>query len=262
MTAYFSAIWKCRYFWLSLVKNDLRARYRGSAIGIGWSLLHPIAMTAIICVAFGRLFKMDVQELAPYLMSGLTFWGYLSTVIIGGCQSFFSGESYIRQYPAPMAIYPLRTVLGGAFHYLMGLGLVLALGGITHGYDGPLPVLSLLPTVALLLMLGWAVAILFAVVNVRFRDASHLSEVGLQVLFYLTPIMYPAKVLLDQPPIGPLLYKLNPLVPFLELLRKPLKDGQVPELTTYLIAAAIVVVTAAVAGVVLRSQERKVIFHL
>ena len=48
MSRYLAAIWKCRYFWLSLVKMDLRTRYRRSALGLGWSLLNPIAMTAVM----------------------------------------------------------------------------------------------------------------------------------------------------------------------------------------------------------------------
>ena len=57
MTGYFSAIWRLRYFWMALVRIDLRNRYRRSVIGIGWSLLHPIAMTVVLCVVFSRLFE-------------------------------------------------------------------------------------------------------------------------------------------------------------------------------------------------------------
>ena len=57
MQAYLAAIWNCRFFWLSLVKIDLRSRYRGSVLGICWSLLHPIAMTAILCVVFQVAFN-------------------------------------------------------------------------------------------------------------------------------------------------------------------------------------------------------------
>src|SRR5713101_906048 len=105
MVAYFGAVWGCRYFWLSLVKMDLRARYKGSALGLGWSLLQPIAMTAIICTVFSTIFKLDWQNYAPFLMSGLTFWNFIVTVSIQGTHCFFQGECYIRQYPAPMAIY-------------------------------------------------------------------------------------------------------------------------------------------------------------
>jgi ABC-type polysaccharide/polyol phosphate export permease len=126
MTAYLGAIWKCRFFWLSLVKMDLTSRYRGSVLGICWSLLHPIAMTAILCVVFKYAFGMDnIRTYAPLLFTGLTFWNFFSSVVLQGCNCFFQGESYIRQFPAPMAIYPLRVVLGSAFHF--GIGLLLAI---------------------------------------------------------------------------------------------------------------------------------------
>src|SRR5262249_36214672 len=157
---------QCRYFWLSLVRIDLRARYRGSVLGIGWSLLHPIAMTAILCTVFSAIFKQDIHYFAPYLMAGLTFWAYLVNVSLVGRQCFFQGECYIRQYPAPMAIYPLRTMLGSGFHFGLSLLLVLGLTWLCLELPGPLALLSLLPTVALLLVFGWSLALLFGLATV------------------------------------------------------------------------------------------------
>ena len=56
MVGYLSAMWRCRYFWMSLVKIDLRTRYRRSVIGLGWSLLRPLLMTTIMCLVFRRIF--------------------------------------------------------------------------------------------------------------------------------------------------------------------------------------------------------------
>ena len=71
VTAYFRAIWRCRYFWMSLVKMDLRTRYRRSVLGIGWSLLNPIAMTAIFCVVFSKVFGGDdIGGYGAYLLAG------------------------------------------------------------------------------------------------------------------------------------------------------------------------------------------------
>src|SRR4051794_24711565 len=111
MIRYVKDIWRCRYFWLSLVKMDLRTRYRRSILGIGWSLLHPIAMTIILCLVFSTSFGVPIKDFAPDLMAGLATWSYILTVALNGGQSFFQGESYIRQHPAPVAVYPLRTVL-------------------------------------------------------------------------------------------------------------------------------------------------------
>jgi ABC-type polysaccharide/polyol phosphate export permease len=125
VTEYFSEIWRLRYFWFSLVRTDLRKRYRRSVLGMGWSLLQPIAMTIVLCVVFSKIFNQDVKVFAPYLLCGLTFWGLISATVMHGCQCFLEGESYIRQHPAPLAIYPLRTVLGAGFHFLLGFGIIM-----------------------------------------------------------------------------------------------------------------------------------------
>jgi lipopolysaccharide transport system permease protein len=270
MQAYLGAIWNCRFFWLSLVKMDLRARYRGSVLGIGWSLLHPIAMTTILCFVFRYAFHEDLRTYAPFVFIGMTFWGYFATVLVQGCGSFFQGESYIRQFPAPMAIYPLRTVLGSAFHFIIGLVLAIILA-LCAGPDGKLSpdatrhsqlwaLPSLLPSFVLLLLFGWCLAILFGMLCVRFRDTRHLTEIVLQGLFYLTPIMIqPSKL---QSRRLALVLECNPLSAFLNLLREPILYGRVPSLTMYAMAAGIVLLLAVAAMISLWIEERRLIFYL
>src|SRR4029450_11097496 len=121
MSAYIGAIWRCRYFWLSLVRMDLRHRYRGSVLGIGWALLPPLALTGILLTGFHKLFHMDLADYGPYLLAGLACWNYIVFVTIQGSLCFLHGEAYIRQFPAPMAIYPLRTALSGGVHLVLAL---------------------------------------------------------------------------------------------------------------------------------------------
>lgn len=271
MTAYLGAIWSCRFFWLSLVNMDLRSRYRGSVLGIGWSLLHPIAMTAIMCVVFRYAFKQDLQTYAPLVFTGFTFWGFFSAAVVQGCGCFFQGESYIRQFPAPMAIYPLRTVLGAAFHFAIGLILAILIG-LAAGPDTRLEpsatrtlqllaLPSLIPTCLLLLMLGWSLSVLSGLLSVRFRDTRHLTEIALQGLFYLTPVMYRIETFEKQQRLMRLL-KCNPLVSFIDLLREPILLGRIPTLTTYATATAIVLLLTGTAILALWSEERRLIFYL
>ncbi len=261
MRTYFGAIWNCRYFWLSLVRMDLRSRYRGSILGIGWSLLHPMAMTAILCAVFHSILKAPLEELAPSLFAGLTFWNYWSGSAVQGCDCFFRAESYIRQFPAPLAIYPLRTVLGCAFHFLVGLVLVLALTVYFRGMPSAWALVSLVPAIVVLLLFGWCTALLFGLATVRFRDARHLTEVGMQALFYLTPIMYPMRMLEGRPRLLPLL-KLNPLLPFLQILREPIVDGHPAALATYGSACLILVMLGGAACLAMLHEERRLIFYL
>ncbi|HWG45388.1 MAG TPA: ABC transporter permease [Gemmataceae bacterium] len=268
MRDYLGAIWNCRFFWLSLVKMDLTSRYRGSVLGICWSLLHPIAMTTILVLVFRYAFNMpDVRTFAPLIFTGFTFWGFFGASLVQGCGCFFQGESYIRQFPAPMAIYPLRNVLGAAFHFVIGLllAIVFALSVGPDAHDSTrvsqlIALPSLLPTLMLLLLFGWSLSTLFGLLNVRFRDTRHLTEIALQGLFYLTPIMY-SKTMFKNRMLGQVL-QYNPLVPFLDLLREPILYGRVPSLMTYAMAASVVLLVTVAAAIALKIDERRLIFHL
>jgi ABC-type polysaccharide/polyol phosphate export permease len=260
MTAYLGSMWNCRYFWLSLVKMDLRSRYRGSVLGIGWSLLQPIGMTVILCTVFTTVFHQNIAEYAPKLFAGLTLWNYFVAVVTQGCQCFFQGEAYIRQFPAPMAIYPLRATLGSAFHFLVGLLLAVVVGLWFRGGFHPAALASLVPAVLLLLAAGWAVALLFGLATVRFRDTRHLTEVGLQALFYMTPVMY-TEEMLEGRRLGTLI-QYNPLMPFLRMLRQPIVDGHSASLATFAAAGLIVLVLVLLATAALSRDERRLIFYL
>jgi len=170
MTGYLSAIWRLRHFWMALVRIDLRNRYRRSVIGIGWSLLQPIAMTIVLCVVFCQLLGMDLHTYAPLLLSGLTFWGFIMAVVMQGCQCFFQGESYIRQHPAPLAIYPLRTTLSAGFHFVLGFGIATVFVWCVQGFGNLPALLSLVPTFALLFVIGWSLAVCMGVATVMFHD--------------------------------------------------------------------------------------------
>jgi len=257
---YFRDVWRLRHFWLALVRIDLRSRYRRSMIGMGWSLLHPIAMTAVLCTIFCQLLQADVRTYGPYLLNGLTFWNFIVAVTNGGCQCYFQGESYIRQHPAPLAIYPLRVVLGAGVHFLLGLGIVLVFVWALHGF-GNLPALvSLVPTLLLIFLFGWSLAICVGMINVLFQDTQHLVEVGLQILFYLTPIMYTADLLRSRHLEW--LVGLNPLAAYLELLRQPILEGRLPPPAAVAIAATTTLLAAATATLGLARMERRMIFYL
>lgn len=120
-------IWKFRYFWLSLVKMDLLTRYRKSVLGIFWSLLQPIGMTAIFCVVFSKLNQTQWDTFSKYLMAGLVSFGFLRDCTLGGCHSLTRHEGYIRQAPLPFAVYSLRVMLTSAIHFLISLVVVVVL---------------------------------------------------------------------------------------------------------------------------------------
>jgi lipopolysaccharide transport system permease protein len=260
VAAYFAAIWQCRYFWLSLVKMDLETRYRRSLLGLGWSLLHPIFLTVTLYMVFRGVFGGDASSYALEVLTGLVIWNYITGVSALGCNCFLVAETYIRQHPSPMAIFPLRTALSALVHFGLALLVVLAATALLAGFHNGIVLLSLIGNTALLFGLAWSLALLAGFANVIFRDTEHLLQVGFQILFYGTPIIYPER-LLDTYSVGQLL-KLNPLVPFLRLFREPILRGELPSWETYAAASAWLLVLAGLAMLVCRSLQRRLIFYL
>lgn len=260
VTAYARSAWDYRHFGLCLVKADLRRRYRRSVLGLGWSMLQPLCMTVVLAVVYRRLFHVSFREFAPVLLSGLAFWNMISHSVIQGCSALVSAESYIRQEPVPLVIFPLRTVLTIGFHYLVSLPLALACAWLAQGVHNPLALVSLVPTLLLLFVFAVSVATLVSICYVYFPDTQHLAEIGLQALFFLTPVAYPVWVLQENN-LGVLL-RYNPLSVLLGLVRDPVVFARWPSWESYGLATLLVAACAACAAWVLSRVERRLIFAL
>ena len=259
-----ATIWKYKNFWLSLVIMDLRTRYRRSVLGIGWSLMNPLMMTVVFCVVFAKFFhNPDWRHSAPHFLGGMTLFEFIRGSALGGCATFFRNESYIRQYPLPLAIYTLRTVLGTAVHFMIAMGVVLASLMVLQPENAARPLAMLvvvLPSIVMLFLFCWSVAILASFMTVYFQDTQQLLEVVLQVFFFLTPIMFQSKMLIDRG-LGVLL-DINPAVTFLDLIRQPLLDGNIPAMASYLRATMILALFGATAIATTAKLEKRMIFQL
>lgn len=260
MVTYAAQIWRCRYFWLNLAKMDLLNRYRRSMLGVGWSLLSPIVMALVLCTVFNNLFQLDARDFWMFLLAGLSFWNFIAASATLGCGCFHQGEAYIRQHRAPLAIYPLRIVLGAAFHLLLALAVVLASGWVFSGSLRAEALWSLLPGLVLLLTFGWALALLCGVATVVFPDVRHLTEIGLSIWFYATPIIYPT-TLLKQRGLG-WLVDYNPLAAFADLIRQPLLEGTLPEGAAFATAALTTLAVVVLGALLLARFERRLVFYL
>jgi len=262
MIQHVMATWRCRHFWLSLVHLDLRNRYRRSVLGIGWSLLHPLAMTVVFCIAFGGILgSQDWRSFAPKLLVGLAIWDFMKSSIIFGCDAFIRGEAYIRQCPLPMSIYSLRIVLGTFIHFLIALALVVvALITLTGTPDALYALPTILPTIAMLSVFCWSIATLAAFAHAYFHDTKHLIEVVSQLLFFLTPIMYPPG-LLEAKGLG-WIVEINPVAHFIVLIGQPLMEGKIPAPEQYLYAGGLTVALFGLACGAMAWLQKRLIFQL
>src|SRR4051812_25596509 len=149
-----ATVWRFRHFWLSLAGMDLRVRYRRSVLGIGWSLLHPVVMTVVFCVAFASwLGNGDWRTAAPFYLAGLAVWDVVKHSAVQGSLTFLRNEPYIRQSPIPLAVYTLRTSLGTAVHFGIALCVSVVATAVLHPADHATPFYALWAVVPAVLLL-------------------------------------------------------------------------------------------------------------
>jgi ABC-type polysaccharide/polyol phosphate export permease len=218
-------------------------------------------MTAILSVVFTQIMHQDIRRYAPRLLGGLAVWQFILRSSLMGCQTFFLGRPYIRAHPLPIAIYPLRNAMVETFHLMVALVVVVFMAAIlVRPPFSPIALLSLVPTVVLLFLLAWSLAVMTGFANVHFQDTQHILEIGFQLVFYATPIIYPPEVLIRNN-LGWLL-EINPVVAFLQLIQAPVMSGTFPPLAAYGKAALMVAIAMSLASLTLNRLQRKLIFHL
>ena len=257
---YLAEIWECRYFWFHLVKCDLQKRYRRSVLGIGWSMLQPLSMALILSFVYSKALGVDFWQFGPALLIGLAFWTVVQQSSIQGCLCFINAEPYLRQQPLPSAIFPLRVVLICGFHFMISLVLAAGFSWFGSGTIHPLGLLAAVPCVALVLLFCWGLATIAAFAHVYLADTQHLMEVGLQMVFYLTPIIYPPS-LLQNNGLGWVI-EINPLAQLLELLRVPLLTGELPSLLAVVKGLAVVLPPVGLAVYLVSRLESDLVFAL
>lgn len=224
---------------LLLVERDLKARYKRSVLGMFWSLLNPLLQMAVLSVVFSLIMRVDLPAFPLFLLAGLLPWTLVSVSVVGASVSLLNNQALIRKVAVPQMVYPLAIVGSKLVDTLLSLVPLAAIAAAFGRPPGPtwifLPVALLLVT---LFTVG--ISVLLASLTVFYRDLRHLTEVLIQVWFYLTPIFYPLEYLQDLP-YPWLKYALlaNPAAPLVELFHASVYQGRLPSAETLAWATAV-----------------------
>lgn len=260
MMRYLTGIWVSRYFWLHLSLSDLRSRWRRSFFGVLWSIIQPLGLTVLISIVFGKIFKIEITEYAPYILSGMVIWEFLTATATAGSLAFVQADAYIKQCSHPLAIYTLRTALTNLIVMMMAsvslVGWVLVIMPHNLGWSW-IAALLIFPIVVLI---AWPLATLLAYIAARFRDVPHALGLIFQAIWFVSPVYFEAKLFRG----GELnaLIDYNPIYHILEIVRAPLLHGKWPTTANFAYSIGLAVVLILFAWLVGRRAERSVIFYL
>jgi lipopolysaccharide transport system permease protein len=249
------------HIWTRLGLLDLRMRFRRSAVGPGWVFLNLAVLVVAIGFIYANLLGQDARAFIPYLTAGMILWSYLTNSIVEGGNAFVNCEGYIKQISLPIYIYVLRSFVSVGL--TAGIT-VFAFVIVALFYRLPISAGTLLVIPGLLIVMTASLLLItiFAHLNTRFRDIAHMATVLLQVLFYATPVIFPAELLLRRRPDLSFVITLNPMFHLIEVVRHPLLNGAPPPVQSYVAAGLILMSLGIGAAAVIAIFQRRIVFAL
>jgi lipopolysaccharide transport system permease protein len=214
----------------ALARRDLLARYRGTVLGFGWTLLHPLFYLGAYSLIFGRVVHLSVERYPAFLFSGLLPWTWFSSCLLLASTSILADAPLVKRAAFPASVPPLVVALASLVNFLLALP-TLAVVLLAFGVR-PTPGMLALPVlVALQFAFSLGLATAIAALTVRFRDVAQIAQAVIPIAFLLTPIAYPGELLereLPQP-LGALAIWGNPLAVFARSYQRVLVLGEAPE---------------------------------
>jgi ABC-2 type transport system permease protein len=201
-----------------LAITDFKLKYQGLALGYLWSLAKPLMLFAVLYFVFTRLIRLGdaIPHYAVYLLLGVVLWSYFLESTQVAMVSVVDRRELIRKVYFPRIVIPIATSISSLI--TLGLNLLVIFVFIAStgiGFSISLPLFFLLIIELYVLSLGFS--LLLAALYVKFRDLRPIWEVGLQLLFYASPIIYPLTIV---PRKFATLMSLNPIAQIIEDSRK------------------------------------------
>ena len=189
-------IWQYRELLYFLAWRELKVRYKQTAIGVSWALFQPFITMVIFAVFFGNLAKIPSDNV-PYpifVFVGLLIWQFFSTALADASNSLVNGQAIITKVYFPRLLLPIATVLTKFVDFFIASIILVGLMFYYH-YTPNLVGLLILPLVLLITFMGAAGAGFFlAALNVKYRDVRFVLPFFIQMMLFITPVIYPASI--------------------------------------------------------------------
>jgi len=213
------------HIWLMLAWQDIKLRYRRSILGPFWITISMAVTVYTMGFLYGHLFHMDLQQYYPYLVSGMLTWALISSAITELTDTFITSDGLLKQIKLPYSLYLHRVIARNMIIFFHNLLVMLPIYFIFHeGAKFNFNTLLILPGLAILYLNAFIYGLVLAMIGARFRDISQIIKSLVQIIFFVTPIMWNPSIL---PEKYKLFVMLNPVYSYIELVRAPL-TGKLP----------------------------------
>ena len=216
----------------NLFRRDLQAKYRGSALGVLWTVANPIMLMGVYLLVFGVVWKSNFATIDHYplfLLTGLSLWTFFAAAVQSSTRSMLDNANLIRKTRFPRQLVPLSVVFAHLVSFAVMLSVLLVVNFIVLPRVRATEWLAI-PLAVLFVGLVCGIALALASLNVLFRDVEFIVAALLVPWFFLTPIIYPltSGTLAQHTHVIWVIHWVNPLSPAVQAIRAPLFLGQMP----------------------------------
>ena len=209
---------------LSLAWQDVRIRYSRSVLGPFWLTISMALNITTMYVVFVQIYNTPVSEFLPFLGVGIVVWSFISITIMESCSAFISSDVMIKEFNIPLFVYILRVIFRNIIIFMHNLTIIPVAFFLVGKTIGPYIILCPLSLLLISLNLSW-LGLLLAMICTRYRDLPQIINSLLQVLFYITPIIWMPALIKGRAIIY--LIDWNPLYYVIESFRGALIGGNV-----------------------------------
>jgi lipopolysaccharide transport system permease protein len=193
----FREIWEYRELFYFFTWRDIKVRYKQTFLGATWAVLQPVIMTLVFSLFFGGIFGAQASSL-PYplfVFPGMLVWGLFANGLMNASNSMVTSANIIKKIYFPRLIIPVSSILAAMLDFLIAAVLFIFLIFYYGKSEHLLTVLFVLPISLIIILLTLVgVGSFFAALNVKYRDFRYVIPFLVQVLFFLTPVIYPVKL--------------------------------------------------------------------
>jgi ABC-2 type transport system permease protein len=243
--------------WLHLGWQDIKQRYRRSLLGPIWITIATGTTAVAMGGLYSKLFHLELSVHLPYVTLGLIIWGLISASILEGAEVFVANEGLIKQLPTALSVHVYRLVWRQTLLFAHNIVIYVIIAMI---YPKPWSWadLSVIPALALIMLNCIWVSLVFGIVGTRFRDIGPLLNSVVQLLFFMTPIIWNDQTLARQGAgrWGTII-EFNPLLHYLDIVRAPLLGAQ-QELRHWLVVIVLTVIGWILAALAMRQYRSRV----
>ncbi len=214
-------LWRYRELFYVLSWRDIKIRYKQTALGVLWAIFQPFITMVVFSVFFGKLAKVPSDGI-PYPIfaySGLLFWTYFSNALSNTSNSLIQDANLIKKVYFPRVILPMSTALTPLIDFFIAVAMLFLLMYYFHYPLGWLGIVLMPILLAISFLIATGLGLILASVNAKYRDVRYILPFFIQLLLYLTPVIYPVSLIPER--YQKLLY-LNPMTGVITTARSAL----------------------------------------